>query len=304
MHVVGGEHLRWSQNHHAVVAERVVAQRRNTEGLTWIAFDLIRKFSQSRSGCEKVSVRGERQHTVGEVTASEHTGTTNLLVAVVTGGNRGIGFEVCRQLSEIGYRVVLGSRDLQQGEVATARLGLRDVHAVQVDVDDDASVTAAARWVAENLGCCDVLVNNAAIDYDTDQRASTADLGRVHRVVETNLFGAWRTTQAFLPLLRRSEHPRIVNVSSEAGSVTRMGAGPPGYQVSKAALNALTRTLAAELERDHILVNVVCPGWTATDMGRGGRPVHDGAASVVWAVRLPDSGPTGGFFRDGQPVPW
>jgi NAD(P)-dependent dehydrogenase (short-subunit alcohol dehydrogenase family) len=238
------------------------------------------------------------------VTASEPTGDTNLPVVVVKGGNRGIGFEVCRQLSECGYRVVLGSRDAQQGQAATARLGHSEVHPVQLDVDDDASVAMAARWVADHLGRCDALVNNAAIDYDTDQQASTADLDRVHRIVETNLFGAWRTTLAFLPLLSRSEHPRIVNVSSGAGSVTRMGAGPPGYQVSKAALNAFTRTLAAELESDHILVNAVCPGWTATDMGRGGRSVHDGAASVVWAVRLPDAGPTSGFFRDGQPAAW
>jgi NAD(P)-dependent dehydrogenase (short-subunit alcohol dehydrogenase family) len=235
---------------------------------------------------------------------AEPTGATNLPVVVVTGGNRGIGFEVCRQLSEAGYRVVLGSRDAQRGEAAAMRLGHPEVHAVQLDVDDQRSVTTAASWVADHLGRCDALVNNAAIDYDTDQQASTADLERVHRIVETNLFGAWRTILAFLPLLRRSEHPRIVNVSSGAGLVTRMGAGPPGYQVSKAALNALTRTLAAELEHDRIVVNVVCPGWTATDMGRGGRSVHDGSASVVWAVRLPDVGPTGGFFRDGQPVAW
>jgi NAD(P)-dependent dehydrogenase (short-subunit alcohol dehydrogenase family) len=238
------------------------------------------------------------------MTASERTDATDLPIAVVTGGNRGIGFEVCRQLSEAAYRVVLGSRDAQRGEAATLRLGHPEVHAVQLDVDDQESVAKAARWVADHLGRCDVLVNNAAIDYDTDQQASTADLDRVHRIVETNVFGAWRTTLAFLPLLRRSEHPRIVNVSSGAGSLSRMGAGPPGYQVSKAALNALTRTLAAELQRDHILVNVVCPGWTNTDMGRGGRSVHDGAASVVWAVRLPDDGPTGGLFRDGQPVAW
>ena len=245
------------------------------------------------------------------MTASEPTGDTNLPVVVVTGGNRGIGYEVCRQLSEAGYRVALGSRDARQGQAATARLGHPDVHAVQLDVDDDASVTTAARWVADHLGRCDALVNNAAIYHDTDEQASTADLDQVHRIVETNLFGAWRTTLAFLPLLLRSEHPRIVNVSSEAGSLTRMGAGAPGYpgyRVSKAALNALTRTLAAELERNHVLVNVVAPGWTATDMGdrwrRGGRSVHDGAASVVWAVRLPDDGPTGGFFKDGQPVAW
>jgi NAD(P)-dependent dehydrogenase (short-subunit alcohol dehydrogenase family) len=243
------------------------------------------------------------------MTASEPTGASNNLpVVVVTGGNRGIGYEVCRQLSEAGYQVVLGSRDARQGQAATARLAHPEVHAVQLDVDDDASVTTAARWVADHMGRCDALVNNAAIDYDSDQQASTADLDRVHRIIETNVFGAWRTTQAFLPLLRGSEHPRIVNVSSEAGSLTRMGARAPGHQVSKAALNALTRTLAAELERDHLLVNVVTPGWTATDMGDrwaiGGRSVHAGAASVVWAVRLPDYGPTGGFFKDGQPVAW
>jgi NAD(P)-dependent dehydrogenase (short-subunit alcohol dehydrogenase family) len=165
-------------------------------------------------------------------------------------------------------------------------------------------VQACAGYVAKQFGGCDVLINNAAIDYDTDARASAADLDRVHRVLETNLFGAWRTSLAFLPLLRRSPHPRIVNVSSEAGSLARMGAGPPAYQVSKAALNALTRTLAGELRGDRILVNAACPGWTNTDMGGGGRPVSEGAASVMWAVRLADSGPTGGFFRDGQPVPW
>ncbi len=225
-------------------------------------------------------------------------------VAVVTGGNRGIGFELCRQLADDGYVVALGSRDLGRGQTAMRQLGREDVHAVQLDVDDAASVEAAAAWVGEQFGRCDVLINNAAIDYDTDARASAADLDRVHRVMETNLFGTWRTCLAFLPLLRRSPHARIVNVSSEAGSLASMGAGPPAYQVSKAALNALTRTLAAELRSDNILVNAACPGWTNTDMGQGGRPVRDGAASILWAARLPDSGPSGGFFRDGQPRPW
>lgn len=123
--------------------------------------------------------------------------------------------------------------------------------------------------------------------------------------METNLFGPWRTTLAFLPLLRASPHGRIVNVSSEGGSLASMGAGPPAYHTTKAALNAFTRTLAAELRSAGILVNAICPGWTATDMGGGGgRPVADGAASVVWGVTLPDHGPTGGFFRDGRPLPW
>jgi NAD(P)-dependent dehydrogenase (short-subunit alcohol dehydrogenase family) len=224
-------------------------------------------------------------------------------VAVVTGGNRGIGLEVCRQLAERGYDVVLGSRDLAKGEHAAARLG-GAVWPCHLDVADDASVRAAAAWVADRFGHCDALVNNAAIMYDTWARASNADLDEVRAALETNLLGAWRTTLAFLPMLRRGQG-RVVNVSSEGGSLASMGGGTPAYSVSKAALNALTRVLAAELRPAGILVNAVCPGWTATDMGEhGGRPVAEGAASVVWAVTLPDDGPSGGFFRDGRPLPW
>ena len=228
-------------------------------------------------------------------------------VAVVTGANRGIGREVARALATSGHRVVLGARDAARGEAAAAELGgaSAGVVAWALDVADDGSVQAAAAWVRDSLGRCDALVNNAAIDYDTDARATTADLARVHRAMETNLFGAWRTALAFLPLLRQSPHPRIVNVSSGSGSLADMGAGTPAYSVSKAALNALTRILAAELRSERVLVNAVCPGWVATDMGgAGGRPVADGAASVTWAVLLGDDGPTGGFFRDGRPVAW
>lgn len=224
-------------------------------------------------------------------------------VAVVTGANRGIGLEVCRQLSaEHGFDVVLTARDGAKAEQAAAQIGVR---ACPLDVADDMSVRMAARWVTEHLERCDVLVNNAAILYDTWARASKEDLEEAHTAFETNLFGAWRTTLAFLPLLRRSRHGRIVNVSSQAGSLASMSAGTPAYSVSKAALNALTRVLAADLRKDRILVNSICPGWTATDMGEhGGRPVAEGAASVVWGVTLPDDGPTGGLFRDGQPLPW
>ena len=148
--------------------------------------------------------------------------------------------------------------------------------------------------VSTQLGWADVVVNNAAIHYDTWQRASSADLDIVEQALQTNLLGAWR-----------SPHPRIVNVSSEGGSISEMTGGTPAYSVSKAALNALTRLLAGELRPDRILVNAVCPGWTATDMGGGGdRPISAGAASVVWAALLPDDGPTGGFYRDGRPLPW
>ncbi|MGB0095441.1 MAG: SDR family oxidoreductase [Solirubrobacteraceae bacterium] len=226
-------------------------------------------------------------------------------VAVVTGANRGIGLEVCRQLAGIGFVVVLGSRDLAKGTAAARSIDGANVAACELDVSDDQSVVAAATWVTACFGRCDALINNAAIDYDTWERAESADLELVHDAMETNLFGAWRVTLAFLPLLRASTHGRIVNVSSEGGSLASMGAGLPAYHTTKAALNALTRTLAAELGSANILVNAICPGWTATDMGGpGGRPVADGAASVLWGVTLPDHGPTGGFFRDGQPLPW
>jgi NAD(P)-dependent dehydrogenase (short-subunit alcohol dehydrogenase family) len=227
-------------------------------------------------------------------------------VAVVTGANRGIGKEVTRQLARHSFLVVAGSRDLAQGERAARELDPAGhlVTAHQLDVTDPASIDAAAEWVGEHLGRADVLINNAAIHYDTWQHANDADLGTVGEALDTNLLGPWRTTLAFLPLLRRSPHPRIVNVSSEGGSISEMTGGTPAYSVSKAALNALTRLLAGELRADHILVNAICPGWTDTDMGRGGRPVSAGAASVTWAALLPDDGPTGGFYRDGQPLPW
>jgi NAD(P)-dependent dehydrogenase (short-subunit alcohol dehydrogenase family) len=223
-------------------------------------------------------------------------------VALITGGNRGIGLEVGRQLAAAGVTVVLGARDAGAGERAARAV---EVETVALDVDDDGSVRAAVDAVAARHGRLDILINNAAILYDTWARGVDADLGEVHRALETNLFGAWRTAQACLPLLRRGGHGRIVNVSSGGGSISTMGAGTPAYSVSKAALNALTRILAAELRRDGVLVNAICPGWTATDMGGGsGRPVAAGAASVVWGALLDDDGPTGGFFRDGRPLAW
>lgn len=226
-------------------------------------------------------------------------------LAIVTGANRGIGLEVCRQLAERDYTVILGSRDRSKGERAAMQLNSERVIPRQLDVNDPDSIDRLREWVAAEFGVLDVLVNNAAIHYDTWQRAVNADLTIVQEAIGTNVYGPWRMVQAFIPLLRKSQHGRIVNVSSEAGSLARMGGGTPAYSLSKAALNALTRMLAAELRKDHILINSVCPGWVATDMGgRGGRPVKDGAASVIWAAALPDGGPTGGFFRDGKALPW
>jgi NAD(P)-dependent dehydrogenase (short-subunit alcohol dehydrogenase family) len=228
-------------------------------------------------------------------------------VALVTGANRGIGLEVCRQLAQRGYVAVLGARDPERGERAAAELreqGL-DVRACQLDVSEPASVEAAAGWMQDELGRVDAVVNNAAILYDTWQRGVDADLDQVRAALDTNLLGAWRVVQALLGLLRQSPAGRIVNVSSGAGALNDMGGGTPAYRTSKAALNALTRILAAELRADRILVNAICPGWVATDMGgAGGRPVAEGAAGIVWAVELPDDGPSGGFFRDGRALAW
>lgn len=228
-------------------------------------------------------------------------------VALVTGANRGIGLELVRQLAAAGDTVVLGSRDLAAGNrAAHALVGSGgSVLVRRIDVADQATLGAVAAELADRFGHLDVLVNNAAIHYDTWQSATGADLDVVAEALDTNLLGAWRAVNAFVPLLRASGRGRIVNVSSEAGSLASMGGGIPAYRASKAALMALTRMLAAELGPDGILVNAVCPGWVATDMGGpGGRPVAEGAASVRWAVDLPDGGPTGGFFRDGHPLPF
>jgi NAD(P)-dependent dehydrogenase (short-subunit alcohol dehydrogenase family) len=237
-------------------------------------------------------------------------------VAVVTGAGWGIGLEVCRQLAERGMTVVLTARDPEKAKTAAEQLvweGL-DVIPKALDVSNDESMRGLAAELEQQFGTVDVLVNNAAAYADWSEMASSADLELAQGVLETNLFGAWRVCQAFLPLIARSGHGRIVNVSSGAGShgephfgLTTNRGSAASYSISKAALNALTAKLAAELEGTGVLVNAVDPGLTATAPGMeeiGARPVAEGAASVVWGATLPDSGPTGGFFRDGEPLPW
>jgi len=224
-------------------------------------------------------------------------------VAVVTGANRGIGREVVRLLAARGVTTVLGSRDEARGREA-ARGMTGPVVVRRLDVADPASVEALAAWLRDEHGGLDVLVNNAGVHYDTWQNAAEADLGVVEEALAVNVVGAWRMAVAMAPLLRPGG--RLVNVSSGAGSFgeTAGAGGAPAYSVSKAALDMLTVKLAADLRR-RVLVNAVCPGWVATDMGgAGGRPVADGAASVLYAVDLPDDGPSGTFTRDGRPVPW
>jgi NAD(P)-dependent dehydrogenase (short-subunit alcohol dehydrogenase family) len=226
-------------------------------------------------------------------------------IVLVSGGNRGIGLEVCRQLAERGYTVVMGSRDEEKGRVATEGLEW-NVIPQQLDVADAGSVDRMAAFIEEEFGRLDVLVNNAGISNDEGQRGVDADLDRVKESLEANLFGAWRLCEIAIPLMRRNDYGRIVNVSTGLAALEDMGGGSPGYRVSKTALNALTRILASELRGNGILVNAVNPGWVQTDMGGYGatRSVEEGAEALVWAATLPNSGPTGGFFQDRRPVPW
>ncbi|TIV33130.1 MAG: SDR family NAD(P)-dependent oxidoreductase, partial [Mesorhizobium sp.] len=197
-------------------------------------------------------------------------------VALVTGGNRGIGLETARQLAELGFTVLIGVRDLAKGEAAARKLGGK-VEAIELDVAAPEAAVSAAAEVERRFGQLDVLVNNAAIHYDPSAQALQPDWTVIREAFETNVFGAWRVAAAFAPLLSASGHGRLVNVSSEGGSLASMGAGAPAYSTSKATLNALTRIVAAELRGSGVLVNAICPGWVATDMGGpGGRPVAQG----------------------------
>src|SRR5271155_1742123 len=229
-------------------------------------------------------------------------------VALVSGANRGIGREVARQLAERGYEVLLGGRDGAKASAAAAELEQSTgavVRAVTLDVADPASIGVVAEWVGDTQGRLDVLVNNAGVGTDFGVSGTAPDFEAVQRALDTNFFGAYRLTIALLALLRQSGHARIVNVSSGMGGVAEMGGWSPGYRVSKAAMNAMTRILSTELKDEGILVNSACPGFVNTDMGGpmgATKPVKEGAKGIVWLATLPDDGPTGGFFRDGQPV--
>ncbi len=229
-------------------------------------------------------------------------------IALVTGGNRGIGFEICRQIARFGPTVLLTARDESAAYAAAETLSEEGLAVVSKVLD--VTRRDAVEQLVEHIGCefgrLDILVNNAGIFLDKDGAAETIDLDRVRRTMETNLYGPIGLCQAVIPMMRRQGFGRIVNLSSELASLTAMGPLYPAYRMSKTALNAYTRVLAKELEGTGIVVNSMCPGWVKTEMGGANavREVEDSVDTALWLATLPDGGPTGGFFKDREPLPW
>ena len=229
-------------------------------------------------------------------------------IALVTGGNRGIGFEVCRQLAKLDIHLVLTSRDENKGLEATRQLqniGL-PVTYHQLDVSDEVCIEDIKSHVEAEYNRLDVLVNNAGLHIDDRHKLLEMKADVFSRTMETNANGPLFLTQKFVPLMKENNYGRIVNVSSGIGELSDLGSRWPAYRLSKIMLNLQTRIFAMELAGTNVLINAMCPGWVRTDMGGASAPrsVEQGAETIVWLATLPEGGPQGGYFRDRKPIEW
>ncbi len=233
---------------------------------------------------------------------------TSTRIALITGANKGIGFEVARQLGERGFHIFLTARDSGRGEAAAAKLAKAgtNVSFLPLDVADERSVKAMVSALAKKADHLDVLVNNAAILENDDVSVLNVTAGEVERTWRTNTLGPLLVAQALAPLLRKSGHAAVINVSSGWGALHDMTDEASAYGISKAALNAVTRQLAAAFKTDKVVVNSVCPGWVRTDMGGAGanRSVAEGADTIVWLATEAPRNISGQFLRDRKPTPW
>jgi NAD(P)-dependent dehydrogenase (short-subunit alcohol dehydrogenase family) len=242
------------------------------------------------------------------MTRGSDTGGPQARVAVVTGANRGLGLETSRQLLARGLRVAMAGRDEDATERARRSLGVHAERAmaVRMDVTDVVSIESAHARIVEQMGEVEVLVNNAAVLLFDSEEPLSIPPEAYRETFETNVFGVVETCRIFVPPMAKRGYGRIVNVSSGAGQLARMSTYAPAYSMSKAALNALTRLLAASYRGKGVLANAVDPGWVRTDMGGPSAPrsVEEGVETTVWLATLPDDGPTGGFFRDKRAIDW
>ena len=224
-------------------------------------------------------------------------------VILVSGGNRGIGLEICRELAEGGHNVIMGTRDLAKGKLVAREIG-QSIDVQQLDVTNEEQVTAIALYISMEYSRLDVLINNAGIGIGSNG-AIDVNLAEVKKIMETNFYGPWRLTQALLSILNNSEEGRIVNISSGMGALDNLTGGYAGYRMSKSSLNALTILMANELSGSSVKVNSMCPGWVKTDMGGAGatRSVEQGADTAVW-LALEKEIPHGKFLRDRKIISW
>lgn len=229
-------------------------------------------------------------------------------IAVVTGANRGIGYEIARQLAQRGIHVVITARSQARGQEALDTLQKLDlpVSFFPLDVTSDESTQALAEHLRKTFGRLDILVNNAGVALDQWVPALNVDMDVFVRTYETNVFGAMRVSKALIPLMKEHGYGRVVNLSSNLGSLEKMGGFTVAYRSSKTALNAITRVLAAELKEGDLLINAMCPGWVKTALGGDNAPrsPEEAADTAIWLATLPSGGPTGGFFQDRKPFPF